>query len=218
MSAIVQELLRRPDLPRVMSELEEAVADEARRRAEYVEWLDDHTYAEFIAGEVVVHSPERWGHGYAEDNLKLLLVPFVRERDMGEAAGNKLVRTPRDDYIPDLCYWPKTVSDAFTDDTTIFPIPALVIEIISPSTEANDRGVKFEVYAACEVREYWLVDPAARRVEQYDLDPATKTFRLRAISVADQAVASNVLPGLAFPANAVFDAASNARAVAALGA
>ena len=48
MSAIVEELLRRSDLPDVVSDLQEALADEARRRADFVESLDERTYAEFI--------------------------------------------------------------------------------------------------------------------------------------------------------------------------
>jgi Uma2 family endonuclease len=216
MSAIVQELLRRHDLPGVMAELNDAILDEARRRAEFVEWLDDHTYAEFIRGEVVVHSPERWGHGRIEDNLKRVLQDFVRHELLGEIAGNKLVRFPRDDYIPDLNFWPKVVSDTFTDETTIFPVPELIVEILSESTAENDRGVKYEAYAAGGVREYFIVDPEERVIEQHELDPATGTFRLRAASRAQSKVISRVLDGLSFAADAAFDDAANRRAIESL--
>lgn len=45
--------------------------------------------------------------------------------------------------------------------------PALVVEVLSPSTAAHDRGAKLRLYAESGVREYWIVDPAARTFEAY---------------------------------------------------
>lgn len=47
--------------------------------------------------------------------------------------------------------------------------PDLVVEILSRSTAARDRGLKFDLYAASGVREYWLVDPDERSLEVYVL-------------------------------------------------
>src|SRR5689334_25091305 len=55
----------------------------------------------------------------------------------------------------------------FSPDQRLFPVPALIVEVLSPSTQANDRGVKFDDYARSGVREYWLVDPSAETVEIY---------------------------------------------------
>jgi hypothetical protein len=38
--------------------------------------------------------------------------------------------------------------------------PDLVVEVLSPSTEARDRGVKLGRYRLYGVPEYWVVDPA----------------------------------------------------------
>ncbi len=45
--------------------------------------------------------------------------------------------------------------------------PDLVVEIISPSTGATDRGDKFDLYQKYGVREYWLVEPEAKFTEVY---------------------------------------------------
>ena len=37
--------------------------------------------------------------------------------------------------------------------------PALVVEILSPSTRKRDREIKRQLYDRSGVREYWLVDP-----------------------------------------------------------
>ena len=47
--------------------------------------------------------------------------------------------------------------------------PDLVVEVLSPSTARNDRMHKKAVYEASGVREYWLVDPENRTMEQHFL-------------------------------------------------
>src|SRR4030095_9790107 len=48
--------------------------------------------------------------------------------------------------------------------------PLLVVEVLSPSTRAQDRGVKARRYAALGVRHYWILDPDAERIECLRLD------------------------------------------------
>lgn len=38
-------------------------------------------------------------------------------------------------------------------------VPALIVEILSPSTSGNDLGAKLEAYAEAGVAEYWVVNP-----------------------------------------------------------
>jgi len=46
--------------------------------------------------------------------------------------------------------------------------PTVIFEVLSPSTEAYDRGAKFRYYLTIEsLKEYVLVDQFAMRVEQY---------------------------------------------------
>lgn len=50
--------------------------------------------------------------------------------------------------------------------------PALVVEILSPSSSLHDRWRKMRLYARAGVAEYWIIDPVARMVEIYSLDGA----------------------------------------------
>jgi Uma2 family endonuclease len=50
----------------------------------------------------------------------------------------------------------------------IVPDPILVIEVISPTTEREDRGrKKFDYFATYSIRQYALVEQDARRVDLY---------------------------------------------------
>jgi len=46
--------------------------------------------------------------------------------------------------------------------------PALIIEVLSPSTAAYDRGDKFKAYRSLpSFQEYWLVDQYQMQIDQY---------------------------------------------------
>jgi Uma2 family endonuclease len=47
--------------------------------------------------------------------------------------------------------------------------PDLVVEILSPSNTKHDTEVKYKIYQDTGVREYWIVDPEAEIVNQYNL-------------------------------------------------
>lgn len=46
-------------------------------------------------------------------------------------------------------------------------VPDLVIEILSPATEAIDRGEKYHIYEQARVLEYWLINPELQFIEVY---------------------------------------------------
>ena len=68
-----------------------------------------------------------------------------------------------------------------------FP-PALVAEILSPSTAAKDRNVKMELYQAQGVKYYCILDAQFKKIEVYELinnfyqptslDPSTFQFNI----------------------------------------
>lgn len=48
--------------------------------------------------------------------------------------------------------------------------PRFVMEVLSKSSEKEDRGAKKELYREQEIEEYWIVDWRNRTVEIYELD------------------------------------------------
>lgn len=48
--------------------------------------------------------------------------------------------------------------------------PDVVIEVLAANSSKHDRGVKFDLYEKCGVREYWLIDPADQYTEVHRLE------------------------------------------------
>jgi Uma2 family endonuclease len=69
---------------------------------------------------------------------------------------------------PDLIYIARERAHIIGDREVQGP-PDLVVEVLSPSTEARDRGVKLRRYAAAGVAHYWLLDLRAHALEAYVL-------------------------------------------------
>ncbi len=206
----VQDLLEAPDARLVIERVQAILANEAERRRAFREWLRDDVKAEFINGEVVMHSPVKRRHLDASKYLENLLQNFVLLNELGVVDSEKaLVGLTRNDYEPDICFWNKDIAATFTDDTMVHPAPDLIVEILSRSTTSRDRGVKFEDYAAHGVLEYWIIDPVRQSLEQYQLDEATMAFAVAATLYLGDTLAALTVPGFRIPIRAIFDRQTN---------
>lgn len=56
------------------------------------------------------------------------------------------------------------------DDRGCNGAPDWIIEILSPSTEHKDCGIKLFKYRSAGVREYWIVNPRLKTVSVYDFE------------------------------------------------
>jgi Uma2 family endonuclease len=221
MTALTQELhqaLRRLDFPEFVRQVQTAYEEERRRREQFREDLGvKFEHGEFINGEVVLPSPMKFRHRRVLTRFASVGEAFINQGGSGLfETGGLLIRTTRNDYEPDVYYWPEAISNTFTPDQTVFPPPAFIAEILSPSTQERDRGVKFEDYAAHGVSEYWIIDPDAQTVECYDLADGRYTLREKVSVASDATLRCRAIEGLAFSAAALFDDDVNRKAVEAI--
>ena len=203
MPTIIDQLLHSPRLPAYLAQMNAVLSEEQQRREQFYEQMTEQEKVEFINGATVVHSPVKLEHAEASENLLMLLKAYVHVHDLGSVFHEKILITLiRNDYEPDICYFRAEVAAQFVPDQMRFPTPDLIVEVLSPSTEERDRGVKFEDYAAHGVAEYWLIAPTTRTVEQYTLADERYTLLTKARSGT---LSSSAVPGFEIPIAAIFD-------------
>ena len=79
---LAHKILQRSDAAIQLQYLQTAMADEKRRRQEFREWITEDVKAEFINGEMVIHSPVRRRHWKSSDFLSRLLSYFASFKKM----------------------------------------------------------------------------------------------------------------------------------------
>ncbi len=203
-----------PLLPEIVQEAQaELLRERALREKFYNDITPEHKW-EFINGKVIMHSPALNRHLMATKRLFRLMDAHCLTRNCGEVHVEKAMTSfPRNDYEPDICFFGTAKAAALMPDTLKFPVPDLIVEIISPSTEARDRGVKFTDYSSHGVREYWLIDPVAESVELYQLQDASYP---PVEPQSEGRVQSQVIPGFDIPVRAIFEDEASLQAMRAL--
>jgi Uma2 family endonuclease len=121
---------------------------------------------EVLHGELLVTPIPSSVHQRVAVDLAFSLTLWCRERDGWDVRAPARIRVGETTQLePDLALFPvRRLSNASWLE---LPIPALVIEILSPRTRRIDRFRKRPVYLAHGVREVWLVDTEARTIEQW---------------------------------------------------
>lgn len=213
-SPVLDALLDSPVLPELVQEALRAMGREKRLREKFYADITPDDKWEFIQGEVIMHSPALNRHLLATKGVFKLMEAYVQVHRLGIVHIEKAMTSfPRNDYEPDVIFFGLAKAALITPDTLRFPVPDLIVEVLSPSTEARDRGVKFQDYALHGVAEYWIVDPDAETVELHRLadDHYPPVARQ-----SDGELASDVIPGFTIPVRAVFEEAENLAALRAM--
>ena len=149
-----------------------------RGRATYQDVLaaPAHMVAEIVNGKLYTHPRPAPAHAIASSVLGgELNPPFHRGRD--GPGGWWILHEPElhlgeDILVPDLAGWRR---ERMTDypDTAFFTLaPDWVCEVLSPSTRRLDLQGKRPIYGREGVAHLWLIEPADRTLEAFELRDA----------------------------------------------
>ncbi len=128
---------------------------------------------EYYKGEIFAMSGASFKHNIIEDNLRVLTGSFLKGKKCRSFGSNLRIHIPKNTLYtyPDIlivCDDPK-LSDEFFD--TLLN-PAVIIEILSPSTANYDRGAKFDLYREIEsLKEYILIESTTIHFVHYIKNP-----------------------------------------------
>lgn len=183
-------MVAKPD--RLMMSVEDYLALERNSVEARYEFIDGYVY--MLAGGTADHST-------ISINVTSLLNNLLRGSPCRVYNSDLKVRLSQRRYV----YPDASVScdqrDRGLIDTVQFP--RLIIEVLSTSTEAYDRGRKFAFYRACSsVQEYVLVDTQRQAVEVYRRKTDT-LWTLHPFGPGDQVELASL--SLSFPIAALYE-------------
>ena len=170
----------------------------------------------------LVHMPED-GRRYEIHGGELVVVPspLVRHQVVVGAvfrildsharrSGGRALVAPLDvvfdefDVVqPDVLFFRAERVHLLQPDAVTRHAPDIVVEVLSPSTAAADRGRKMQTFARYAVPEYWIVDPVARQLEVHALEGGV--YRATQVASGDDTVRSVLLRDLTFEATRLFE-------------
>ncbi|MBI4591060.1 MAG: Uma2 family endonuclease [Candidatus Rokubacteria bacterium] len=152
---------------------------------------------EIHEGELSVTPAPSLHHQRVIGNLYTILRQHVKSGGLGEVLLSPVDCILSDVTIvqPDLVYLDTTHGSLVSDRGVEGP-PALVVEVLSPSTTEIDRSTKRQLYARYGVPYYWIVDAEARAVEAYML--SERGYQLSARAAGSEPVCLPPFPDLAF--------------------
>ena len=168
---------------------------------DYRSWTDDQRW-EIIGGVAyaMTYAPTTW-HQWIQHRLSHHFTERLEGRECVHYTATTDVKLSDEDIVqPDLLI---VCDRSQIHQTHIEGAPALVVEILSPSTMTHDKSRKMELYAKAGVREYWTVQVYPALVEVYVLDG--ESYRAAAAYDATETLTSPTLTGLEIDLKQVYD-------------
>lgn len=124
---------------------------------------------EYLDGEIYEMADANRRHNLISANIVRVLGNQIFDRDCnvyGSDMRVKITATEKYTYPDVVAVCGEEDFEDSTEDTLLNPM--LIVEVLSKSTEAYDRGAKFEYYQTIEsLQEYVLISQEPFRVEQY---------------------------------------------------
>ena len=164
---------------------------------------DDKRY-ELIDGELILAPSPIPQHQIIAGNLFEILIGFVRAQGLGRVIISPMdvVLSDHDVFQPDVLFISRDRLH-IVGERNIQGAPDLVIEILSPSTETRDRGIKLTQYLRYGVRECWIVDPQERTLEV--LQAGDTDFETVRVYPEGTTATSPILEGIQVEVDRLFD-------------
>jgi Uma2 family endonuclease len=136
---------------------------------DYLTWPDEERY-ELIDGIPYRQASPTWQHQVISREFLIQFGNYLQGKPC------QVFVAPFDLRLPDADEQDEDVANVLQPDLLIvcdksrlkgtgyYGVPALIIEIVSPSSGKVDKLSKFNKYEKAGVQEYWIIEPEEKRI------------------------------------------------------
>lgn len=159
---------------------------------------------ELTEGRLIEMSPPGSEHGLIVFSISLVIGNYVKQKKLGKVfaaeTGFRLSRNPDTVRAPDVAFvssarLPRPLPRGYMDLA-----PDLVVEVVSPSDDADDMQLKIKEWLDAGAKMVCYVYPSSRQVVIY------RSLRdVRVLTDADTLLGDDVLPDFSLPVNEIFE-------------
>jgi Uma2 family endonuclease len=189
------------------SPMHPAAGDTRLTYDDFLLFPDDGRRHELIDGEHYVTPSPTLRHQVLIGRLHFEIELFLRAHaGLGRVFLSPLdvLFTKWDVVEPDLLFVSADQDGILTPKNVQGP-PALVVEVLSPSTRKTDEHIKRRLFDRGGVREYWIVDPELDVVKVYARQRDGSFQRVAELSrETHDTLSTSLLPGLSIPLDSLF--------------
>ena len=174
---------------------------------DFVHFPDDGNRHELIDGVHHVAPSPDVRHQVIVVRLVVEIATYLKQHPVGRVfvAPLDVVLSNHDVVEPDVLFVATDQTEMLTEKNVQGP-PALVVEVLSPSTRKRDAQAKRRLFERAGVREYWLVDPELDTVQVLRLSLEGKLVRVAELSADDNdTLTTPLLPGCAIALPDLFE-------------
>lgn len=193
---------------------EESLKYKSTRRIGYDEYMDlvnssDQRY-ELIAGEIYLLAAPGFNHQVVVNEIAWHFNNYFKGRPC------RSLTSPLDvklfGYATKFEEDPNVVQpdvivicdeDKVNEDNKYEGIPALIVEVLSPSTKGKDMVTKLNLYMKSGILEYWIVNLEDKSIYQYTFSKEKELESLKTFQGED-IIKSTTFEGLAIPLKDIF--------------
>ncbi|MBE9136140.1 Uma2 family endonuclease [Nodosilinea sp. LEGE 07088] len=139
------------------------------------------TRYELVRGQLIAMTPPTWQHLLIARYLERLFEVQIQQLGTRWLALQGAGQQVNDDTsrLPDVIVVPiASIQDDYQNTAVLSDAAILAVEIVSPSSTADDYLHKLAEYEAKGIAEYWIVDPLALGASRYIGTPKHPTISI----------------------------------------
>jgi Uma2 family endonuclease len=131
--------------------------------------LPEGVYCQVINNVIYMSPAPSFQHQHVIADIHFEIMSFLKTKNHGICVAGPIdvYLDKHNAYQPDILFVAKDNLAIIGTDGRVHGAPDLIIEVLSPSSEGDDRVKKKKVYEKCRVKEYFIVAPSTKEVISY---------------------------------------------------